>query len=178
MKNIVLTGFMGTGKTEIGRILSKKLGYMLVDADTEIEKEQNLAITEIFKQYGELKFREIESGVIRRLSMLENTIISTGGGAVLRQENMDNLRKKGVIVCLTASPDTILKRTSNNNDRPLLQVENPLQKIKELLDFRKPYYAKADIMIDTENKTPLEVAEEIIEKTNECRRKNNTKGKG
>ncbi len=165
MKNIVLTGFMGTGKTEAGRILSQRLGYALVDADTEIEKEQGMAITEIFKQYGEPKFREIESDVIRRLSEMEDTVISTGGGAVLRQENMDNLRKKSVIVCLTASPETILKRTSNNNDRPLLQVEDPLQKIKELLEFRKPYYEKADIMIDTEGKSPLQVAEEIIEKT-------------
>jgi shikimate kinase len=167
MKNIVLTGFMGTGKTEVGRILSRKLGYVLVDADTEIEKEQGITITEIFKQYGEPKFREIESNVIKRLSEIKNAVISTGGGAVLRQENMDNLRKNGVIICLTASPETILKRTGNNNDRPLLQVDNPLQKIKELLKFRRPYYEKADIMIDTENKTPLEVADEIIEKVKE-----------
>jgi shikimate kinase len=164
MKNIVLTGFMGTGKTEVGRILSRKLGYALVDADTEIEKEQGMTITEIFKQYGEPKFREIEANVIKRLSEINNAVISTGGGAVLRQENMDNLRKNGVIVCLTASPETILKRTSATNDRPLLQVDNPLQKIKELLEFRKPYYEKADIMIDTEGKSPIEVAEEIIEK--------------
>jgi shikimate kinase len=165
MKNIVLTGFMGTGKTEAGRILAKKLGYTLIDADTEIEKEQKMTITEIFKQCGEPEFREIEADVIRRLSMIQNAVISTGGGAVLRQENMDNLRRNGVIVCLTASPETILKRTSNNNDRPLLQVEDPLQKIKELLEFRRPYYEKADIMIDTEGKSPLRVAEEIIEKT-------------
>lgn len=164
MKNIVLTGFMGTGKTEVGKILSRKLGYVLVDTDTEIEKEQGITITEIFKQYGESKFREIESNVIKRLSEINNAVISTGGGAVLRQENMDNLRKNGVIICLTASAETILKRTGNNNDRPLLQVDNPLQKIKELLEFRRPYYEKADVMIDTEGKTPLGVADEIIEK--------------
>ncbi|BCB97140.1 shikimate kinase [Dissulfurispira thermophila] len=164
MKNIVLTGFMGTGKTEVGRILSRRLGYVLVDADAEIEKEQGITITEIFKQYGESKFREIEANIIKKLSEMKNAVISTGGGAVLRQENMDNLRKNGVIICLTASPETIFNRTSNNNDRPLLQVENPLQKIRELLEFRKPYYEKADIMIDTEGKSPIEVAEEIIEK--------------
>jgi shikimate kinase len=167
MKNIVLTGFMGTGKTEAGRILAQRLGYTLIDADTEIEKEQKMTITEIFKQYGEPKFRDMEADIIKRLSEMKNAIISTGGGAVLRQENMDNLRKNGVVVCLTASPETILKRTSNNNDRPLLQVEDPLQKIKELLEFRKPYYEKADIMIDTEGKSPLRVAEEIISKVNE-----------
>lgn len=164
MKNIVLTGFMGTGKTEVGRILSHRLGYPLVDADTEIEKEQGITITEIFKKYGEPKFREIESEMIKKLSEMKNVVISTGGGAVLRQENLDNLRKNGVIICLTASPETILKRTSNNNDRPLLQVENPLQKIKELLEFRRPYYEKADITINTEGKSPNEVAEEIIER--------------
>jgi shikimate kinase len=167
MKNIVLTGFMGTGKTEVGRILSMKLGYALVDADTEVEKEQGMTITDIFKQYGEPKFRDIESNVIKRLSEIKNAVISTGGGAVLRQENMDNLRKNGVVVCLTASPETILKRTSSNNDRPLLQVDNPLQKIKELLEFRRPYYEKADIMIDTEGKSLFEVVEEIISKANE-----------
>lgn len=167
MKNIILTGFMGTGKTEVGRILSQKLGYTLVDVDSEIEKEQKLTITEIFKQHGEPRFRDIESDIIKRLSEMENAVISTGGGAVLRQENMDNLRKKGIIVCLTASAETILKRTSNDNSRPLLQVENPLQKIKELLEFRRPYYEKADIMIDTDGKTPIEVAEEIIEEVDE-----------
>jgi shikimate kinase len=164
MKNIVLTGFMGTGKTEVGRILSRKLGYALVDADTEIEKEQKITIAEIFKQYGEPRFREIESSVIKRLSELDRAVISTGGGAVLRQDNIVNLRRKGVIICLSASPETILKRTGSNNDRPLLQVEDPLKKIKELLEFRKPYYEKADIMIDTEGKSPNEAADEIIEK--------------
>ncbi|MCL0096891.1 shikimate kinase, partial [Thermodesulfovibrionales bacterium] len=143
MKNIVLTGFMGTGKTEVSRILSQKLNYILIDVDSEIEKEQNITIAEIFKQYGEARFREIESGVIKRLSEAKNAIISTGGGAVLKQENIDNLKKNGVVVCLTALPETILKRTSNNDDRPLLRVENPILKIKELLEFRRPHYEKA-----------------------------------
>ena len=164
MRNIVLTGFMGTGKTEVGRLLSEKLGYTLIDVDGEIEKEQGMTITEIFRQHGEPRFRDIESAAIKRLSDLERAVISTGGGAVLRQENMDSLREKGVIVCLTATPGTIVKRTSGNNDRPLLQVENPIKKIEELLEFRKPYYEKADIMVDTENKKPYEVAEEIVKR--------------
>lgn len=164
MKNIVLIGFMGTGKTEVGKILSQKLGYSLIDVDSEIVKEQKMEITEIFKQYGEPRFREIESDMIKRLSERENAVISAGGGAVLRQENMDSFRRKGVIVCLTASPETILKRTCNDSTRPLLQVEDPMKKVKELLEFRRPYYEKADIMIDTEGKTPLQIAEEIIEK--------------
>ena len=164
MKNIVLTGFMGTGKSEVSKELSKILGWKAIDVDTEIEKSQNMKITEIFKQVGEQGFRDIETETIKKLSKNKNVIISTGGGAVLRQENMDALRENGVIICLTATPETILKRISNNNDRPLLQVEDPLKKIQELLKFRMPYYEKADIMIDTENNTPLEIAEEIMEK--------------
>lgn len=164
MKNIVLTGFMGTGKTEVGRLLARKLGYKFIDADSVIEEDQKMSITEIFKRFGEPYFRDIESKVIKRLSEMEGVVISTGGGAVLRQENMDNLRKNGIIICLMASPETIYERTKKDTSRPLLQVENPLQRIKELLDFRRPYYEKADIMIDTDGKTPEEVAREILKK--------------
>jgi shikimate kinase len=164
MKNIILTGFMGTGKTAVGMELERILDMKLIDVDTEIEKSENVTINEIFKQFGEPRFREIETEMIRRLSSHKNAIISTGGGAVLKQENMEILRHKGVIVCLTATPETILNRTSKSNDRPLLKVENPLAKINELLNFRRPFYEKADIIIDTENKTPLQIAEEIIEK--------------
>jgi len=155
---------MGTGKTAIGRKLSRLLNMKLIDVDTEIEKSQKMTINEIFKKFGEPRFREIETEMIKRLSENENVIISTGGGAVLKQENTDALRKKGVIACLMATPETILKRTSRNSNRPLLQVEDPLRRIEELLNFRRPFYEKADVIIDTEGKTPLQVAEEIIEK--------------
>lgn len=164
MKNIVLTGFMGTGKSEVSRELSRILGWTAIDIDTEIERAQKMKITEIFKQFGESRFRVIETEFIKKISKNKSMIISTGGGAVLKQENMDALRENGVIVCLTATPETILKRTDKNHNRPLLQVDDPLKKINELLEFRKPYYEKADIIIDTEGKTPLQVAEEIIEK--------------
>jgi shikimate kinase len=164
MKNIVLTGFMGTGKTAVGRELARLLNMQLIDIDTKIEDAEKMTINEIFKQFGEPRFREIETEMIKKLSESKNRIISAGGGAVLKQENMSILTKSGIVVCLTATPETILRRTGNSNDRPLLQVENPLEKIKELLNFRKPFYEKVDIMIDTEGKTPLQIAEEIIEK--------------
>jgi shikimate kinase len=164
MKNIVLTGFMGTGKTAVGKKLSRLLNMELIDVDTEIEKSQRMTINEIFKKFGEPMFRGIETEMIQKLSEQRNVIISTGGGAVLKQENMDALRKQGVIVCLMATLDTILKRTVRSSNRPLLQVENPFERIKKLLNFRRPFYEKADIMIDTEGKTPLQIAEEIIEK--------------
>jgi len=172
MKNIVLTGFMGTGKTAVGRELARLLNMHLVDVDTDIEKSEKMSINEIFEQFGEPGFRELETEMIKKLSERNNIVISTGGGAVVRQENVDVLKKNGVIVCLTAKPETIVRRTGNSNDRPLLQVEDPLEKIKELLNFRKPFYEKADIMIDTEGKTPLHIAEEIIEKVKEKDGKN------
>lgn len=164
MKNIVLTGFMGSGKTVVASQLARILGMKVIDVDTEIEKSTKMTINEIFKQFGEPRFREIETETIKQVSENNNVIISTGGGAVLKQENMDAMREKGVIVCLTAASETILERTRKTGDRPLLIVENPLERIKELLEFRKPFYEKADIMIDTESKTPLQIAEEIIDK--------------
>jgi len=164
MRNIVLIGFMGCGKTVVASQLARILGMKVIDVDTEIEKSAEMTINEIFKQFGEPRFREIETETIKQVSENNNVIISTGGGAVLKQENMDAMRGKGVIVCLNAAPETILERTKSTRDRPLLLVEKPLERIKKLLEFRKPFYEKADIMIDTESKTPLEIAEEIIER--------------
>ena len=154
---------MGVGKTAVGKELARLLDRKLIDVDTEIEKAEGMNINEIFKQLGEQRFREMEAEMIKSVSRNRNVIISTGGGAVLKQENMDALREYGVIICLTASPETILQRTGNNSDRPLLQVKNPLEKIDELLQLRRPYYEKADVIVDTESKNPLQIAEEIIE---------------
>jgi shikimate kinase len=162
MRNVVLTGFMGTGKTEVGGILAHRLGYVLIDVDGVIEKEQEMKISDIFSELGEPAFRDIESAVIKRLAEREGAVISTGGGAVLRQENMDILRNKGVIVCLAASAETIYDRTKRSKDRPLLKVDDPLARIRELLALRQPYYEKADIVVDTEGRSPMKVADEII----------------
>jgi shikimate kinase len=163
MRNIIITGFMGTGKSEAGRIVAARLGLKLVDIDTLIEGEQNMTISEIFTQFGESAFREMEADAVRRLSEMNNLVVSTGGGVVLRDENMANLRKNGTIICLTASPEIILKRVGSDNSRPLLQTDDPLAAIRQLLKDRKKYYETADMVIDTEGRSPLEVAEEIIE---------------
>jgi len=164
MKNVILIGFMGTGKTEIGRELAQLKGLKLIDVDTEIERLEKMSINDIFKYFGEEKFRAVETEMIEKVSREENVIISTGGGAVLKQQNMDTLKKTGIVICLMATPETILKRTGNSDERPLLKVEKPLEKINELLQFRMPYYEQADIMINTEEKSPLQIAEEIIDK--------------
>lgn len=154
---------MGTGKTEVGRALSQMLGMKLVDVDTEIEKSQGMSITEIFSRHGEAHFREIETGMIREISREKHIIISTGGGAVLREENMAALRESGIIFCLEASAETIFERTRQTGDRPLLRVDDPLAKIRELMEYRRPFYARAGTVIVTDDKTPLEVAGEIAD---------------
>ncbi len=167
MKNIVLTGFMGTGKSEVGRKLAERLGMTLVELDAEIEKAEGMTIKEIFSRFGESYFRDRETETVKRFEDRENIVISTGGGVVMREENMESLRKKGVIVCLTATPETVLSRTGGSDERPLLNVEDPLEKIRELLESRRPFYERADIVIETDSLTPAEVAEEIIEKMKE-----------
>jgi len=161
VKNIVLTGFMGTGKTEVGRALSQMLGMRLVDVDSEIERSQGMSINDIFSRYGESRFREIEAAMIREIAREKPLIISTGGGAVLKEENMNALRETGIIFCLEASPESIFERTRQSSDRPLLRVDDPLAKIRELLEFRRPFYERAGTMVVTDGKTPLEVAGEI-----------------
>ncbi len=162
MRNIVLTGFMGTGKTEVGKELSRLLSMRLIDIDHEIEQAETMPIKDIFLKKGESYFREIEAEIIRKYSAERRLIIATGGGAVLREENLAALRKNGTIFCLTAHPETILDRTSRNDDRPLLQGNERMDNIRNLLSIRGPLYEHAGIMIDTENKTPLQIAEEII----------------
>lgn len=169
VKNIVLTGFMGTGKTAVGRELSRMLDMKLVDIDAEIEQSQKMTINEIFRVHGEARFRQIETETIKKFSEEQNIIIATGGGAVLKSENMALLRQGGIIFCLHASPETILERTGRSGDRPLLNVEDPKERIRELLDYRRPFYEQADIMIDTDHKSPLQVAVKIAEEM-KCRK--------
>ncbi len=161
MKNIVLMGFMGSGKTAVGRELSRLLSMQLIDIDHEIEQSEAMSITDIFMKKGESYFREREMEFIRKYAAERKLIIATGGGAVLREENLVALRKHGTIFCLTARPETILARTSRNDSRPLLQGNDRMEKIRSLLSSRGPLYEHAGIIIDTENKTPLQIAEEI-----------------
>jgi shikimate kinase len=163
-KNIVLTGFMGTGKSEVGKTLARTLGYAFVDVDTEIEKRSQKTISAIFETSGESVFRRIETDVIGDISRHQRSVIATGGGAVVNPENLAALRDGGTIVCLTASIKTILHRVRGTTDRPLLKTDNPEQRIRELLESRHPFYEQADIIVVTDGKSPKEISEEIIER--------------
>ena len=164
MRNITLVGFMGTGKTTVGRLLARKLGYEFIDVDDEIEREQGVSISHIFSELGEPYFRMLERDMIRSLALKEGLIISAGGGAVLDTRNVDDLKRGGPVVCLTATPEAIFKRVGGSTHRPLLQVPDPMGKIRELLETRAPFYGRADVTIDTSGLPPEKVAELITQK--------------
>lgn len=163
MKNIYLVGFMGTGKTVVGKELAKKLNKDFFDLDDVIEEKEKRKITEIFSQDGESYFRKIERETLLEFSQKKEKIIGCGGGIVLDSQNIQKMKETGVIICLTASPEVILERTKEYRHRPLLNVEGPLKKIKELLDFRRPYYERTDYIIDTSNLSISEVVDKISE---------------
>jgi shikimate kinase len=164
--SIALIGFMGTGKTTVGQLLAQKLGKEFIEMDTLIEKRAGKPIPEIFHQDGETEFRELEIEVTRAVAGKKNTIIACGGGVVLNTINIEHLRQECVIVCLTASPSTILRRTSADKDgRPLLAVADRLRQIKELLKFRRSFYERsADIIVNTSRLKAEAVAGLIIER--------------
>lgn len=161
MKNIILLGFMGTGKTAVGKKLGSELGSDFLDIDELIEKESGTSISEIFFNFGEEHFRQLEADAAKKVSESENMVIAAGGGVVLREENMKNLRKNGVLICLSARPEVIIERTKAEKNRPLLDTPYPLETIKELLRFRAPLYAQADVMIDTSDLTINEVVTKV-----------------
>jgi len=164
--NIALIGFMGTGKTAVGKVLSEKLGKQFFELDPLIEQKARKTIPEIFKGDGEIAFRELEIEVTKDISREKNAVIACGGGVVLNKINIDRLRKESVIVYLTASPKVILERTANDaEERPLLKVADPARTIRELLRFRRPFYERAaDITINTSKLDIKSIVEQIIAK--------------
>jgi shikimate kinase len=162
--SVALIGFMGTGKTAAGRALAKKLGKSFIELDPLIEQKAGKTIPEIFREDGEIAFRELEILVTKAAAGEKDAVIACGGGVVLNKVNIDRLKKEAIIVYLTASPKAILKRTVNDGEkRPLLKVTNPTQTIKELLRFRKPFYERAaDITINTSRLSIETVVEQII----------------
>jgi len=166
LENIILIGFMGSGKSSLGRELHQNLGYQLIDTDHVIEKQTGKSIPDIFSQDGEAAFRTFETEQLKQLiaKKTSNHIISTGGGIVCTPENRTILRQLGFVVWLKCSVEDIYERTSQNKNRPLLQCDDPMQAIKTLLQERSPYYEEtAHLEINTTGLSLDEVSCGILE---------------
>lgn len=162
-KNIVLTGFMGTGKTTVGKLVAKRLNRKFIDTDEEIEHRQGRSIPEIFHELGEEAFRQMENQIAEELGRREELVISTGGHLMLDPVNVAALSRNGRVFCLVADPQEILSRIGNDNEqrRPLLEVPNPDEQIVELLQKRQEGYHRFQKII-TNEKSPKEVSEDLM----------------
>ena len=167
--SIALIGFMGTGKTAVGKALAERLGKEFIELDALIERKAGKTIPEIFQQDGEVRFRELEIEVARGVAGRKNAVIACGGGLVLNKINIDRLSEECVMVYLTASPQVILKRTSaDKGERPLLNTTDQALRIRELMRFREPFYRRAaEITVDTSRLGIGSVVDKIIEELKE-----------
>ncbi|MDE6957856.1 MAG: shikimate kinase [Lachnospiraceae bacterium] len=171
--NIVLIGFMGTGKSAIANCLSKMLPMETVEMDEVIAERARMSISDIFAVYGEEYFRNLETDLLVELQEKSNVIISCGGGTPLRDNNVAEMKKNGRVVLLTAKPETIYERIKNSHDRPLLENNKNISFISKLLEERKAKYeAAADVVIETDDKNKLQISEEIVGKLLEMDEKN------
>jgi shikimate kinase len=160
--NIVLTGFMGTGKTAVGRRVAEILKAPFHDADREIVAKAGRSVSELFANGGEAEFRRMESSVVEALSRLDKVVIATGGGAIVDPRNREHLLRNGILVCLTARMGTLLDRLKDDVTRPLLTGENMEQKLERLMKERETIYSSCPIQIETDGKSVAQVADEIV----------------
>ena len=162
-QNLYLIGMMGTGKSVIGRIVAEKLGLSFLDSDHEIEEQTGLSINEIFTVFGEEKFRELEHSFVTQGHESEGNLIACGGGLCVAQGMLERLKEMGLVICLWASPETILSRTQTDSNRPLLKVDSPLAEIKRILAQREKRYLGADKVLSTDNRSIEQVARLVVE---------------
>ena len=160
--NIALIGFMGSGKTTVGRMVADQLRFSFLDTDHEIELRTGKSISEIFEQSGEVAFRDLEHELVVELGRRTRTVISTGGGLPVNPANLENLKRHALVVCLWASPDRIWERVRHHSHRPLLNGPDPLGRIRALLAEREPFYRQADVLLNTELRSLKEVAHQIV----------------
>jgi shikimate kinase len=164
-RSIVLIGMMGAGKSAVGRCLQRRAMLALLDIDDMVVSKFGISIPKIFSKHGEQGFREVEAQVLRELAETKRAVIVTGGGIVLREENLELLRHLGVVVWLAGNEETLFERASRSGNRPLLQRENPREAFAQMLRARLPLYARvAHMRIDTSVLTDEEVAVAILSK--------------
>jgi shikimate kinase len=161
--NIILTGFMGTGKSAVGKLLAERLGWEFFDTDDIIQNETGFSIATIFAKKGEAHFRALEAKAVALLGLLDKAVIACGGGVVLNSQNMDELEKNGIVVCLTAAPEVIFERVKNDTGRPLLKTKEPLQKMRDLLSERESCYRRCHVTLDTGKLSIIDVVEKILD---------------
>jgi len=161
--NIILCGFMGTGKTTIGQIIAGRLGWSFVDTDQVIEERQGKAIRMIFAEAGEPYFRRLESDLCIELATWRQTVIATGGGTVVKPENRAALQRAGLVVCLDAPAEAIAARLAGVTDRPMLAGDDPAARIRELLAMRVSAYSAIPCHVDTAGRSPEAIADEVIQ---------------
>lgn len=162
-RNIVLFGFMGTGKTAVARLLGKKLDRPAVEMDALIEEREGMEISRIFAERGEEYFRQLERKLVRELAGLRGRVIATGGGVVLDPDNIRDLSRSGLPVCLTARPGVILERIAGENHRPLLERSDREETVKKMLAARRSSYEQIPHQIDTSDLSVEEVVERVLE---------------
>ena len=159
--NLYLVGFMGTGKSTVGRALARKLKLEFLDSDREIEKAEDRAIAEIFATEGEPYFRDLERAFVEKGHPATGCVVACGGGLVVQPGMAEALRARGIVASLFATPETIVKRTSQNKNRPLLNVADPQARVAELLAQREPHYLKAGACFMTDLRPLSEVVEHL-----------------
>lgn len=160
--NIVLVGFMGTGKSAVGRRLARCLRRDFIDMDAVIEERAGKSISRIFAEDGEPYFRRLERALVQELAREPNRVIAGGGGVVLNPDNLADFSRSGLVVCLTAAPEEILRRVKTATHRPLLQTDDPAGRIRELLQQRQPFYDAIPCRVDTTGLTLDEVVSGIL----------------
>jgi shikimate kinase len=160
--NLYLVGFMGTGKTTVGRAVAQRIGFELLDSDHEIERAQGRSIPDIFAQSGEAAFRAMEREFIEKGHPATRTLVACGGGLVVQPGILEMLQSRGVVVCLHASVETILTRTSRQRNRPLLEVENPEERIRTLYATREPIYKRSGTVILTDSRPLADIAAHVV----------------
>jgi shikimate kinase len=161
--NIYLIGFMGTGKSSVAKYLRSNYAMDIAEMDEIIEKRENKRISDIFAEHGEEYFRELETALLLELQSKENLVVSCGGGAALRQENVNAMKKGGRIVWLTARPETVYERVKENEERPLLKNDNSANHLAEMMERRRPRYeSAADLVVATDEKSIAQICEELM----------------